>query len=106
MFFNHVHVGTGFLQALGWGGGGFGLILIPLIFGLGWLMYDSKNKVAWLLNSVVCGVIIFSVLSSLIMTFPTTTLLGVIILLLPFAAGGALLLKGAGGPKGLENKLK
>ncbi len=105
MFFNHVHVGTGFLAAFGLGGGGFGLILIPLMCCLGYLMYDSKNKIAWAATSIVCGLIIFSVLSSLVMTFPGMTLLGMIMLLLPFAAGGALLLKGIGGPKGIQNKL-
>src|SRR5271165_5547186 len=99
MFFNQVHLQTSMLQMMGMGGGGFGLVLVPLMFGLGWLMYDSKNKWAWLLTAAVCGFIVFAVLSSLVMTFPTMTLLGTIMLLLPFAAGGALLLKGIGGPK-------
>jgi hypothetical protein len=105
MFFNQVHIGSGMLQVLGLGGGGFALILVPLMVGLGWLMYDSKNKWAWLLTASVCGFIVFAVLSSLVMTFPTMTLLGTIMLLLPFAAGGALLLKGLGGPKALQDKL-
>jgi hypothetical protein len=105
MFFNQVHVGSGVLATLGLGGGGFALILVPLMVGLGWLMYDSKNKWAWLLTASVCGFIVFAVLSSLVMTFPTLTLLGTIMLLLPFAAGGALLLKGLGGPRALQDKL-
>src|ERR1700733_8359939 len=105
MFFNQVRIGSGVLQVLGLGGGGFALILVPLMVGLGWLMYDSKNKWAWLLTASVCGFIVFAVLSSLVMTFPTLTLLGTIMLLLPFAAGGALLLKGRGGPKALQDKL-
>ncbi len=105
MFFNQVHVGSGVLAMLGMGGSGFALILVPLMFGLGWLMYDSKNKWAWLLTASVCGFIVFAVLSSLVMTFPTMTLLGTIMLLLPFAAGGALLLKGLGGPKAMQDKL-
>lgn len=105
MFFNHVHVGTGFFQMLGLGGGGFGLLLIPLMVCLGWLMYDYKNKIAWIATAIMCGVVIFSILSSLVMTFPGMTLLGMIMLLLPFAAGGALLLKGAGGASGLKEKM-
>lgn len=105
MFFNHVHVGTGMLQILGMGGGGFGLLLIPLMVGIGWLMYDSKSKAAWLVTAATCGTIVFSVLSSLVMSLPQISLLGMIMLLLPFAAGGALLLKGIGGPKAIQSKL-
>jgi hypothetical protein len=106
MFFNHVHVGTGFLAFLGMNGGGFALLLIPLMIGIGWMFYDSKNKIAWLLTAASCGVIVFAVLSSLIMNFPSISLLGLLMMLLPFAGGGALLLKGAGGPQGVKEKFK
>jgi len=45
MFFNHLKVGTGFLNMLGMAGGGFGLLLIPLMIGIGWLIYDPKSKI-------------------------------------------------------------
>jgi hypothetical protein len=105
MFFNHVRVGTGMLQMLGMGGGGFGLLLIPLMVGLGWLMYDSKSRAAWIITAGTIGTVVFSVLSSLVMSLPQISLLGMIMLLLPFAAGGALLLKGIGGPKAIQDKL-
>jgi hypothetical protein len=106
MFFNTVRVGTGFLNLFGMGGSGFGLLMIPLMFGIGWLIYNPKSKIPWLLVAATCAVICFSVLSSLIMSFPQTSLLGLMMILLPFAAGGALLLKGVGGPKAIEDKLK
>jgi hypothetical protein len=90
---------------LGMGGGGFGLLLIPLIFGIGWLIYDVKSRWAWLVTAAVTGVIIFSVLNSLVLNFPQISLLGLVMLLLPFAAGGALLLKGVGGPKAIKEKM-
>jgi hypothetical protein len=104
MFFNHVHVGTGVLNMLGLGGGGFGLLLLPLMIGIGWIFYDSKNKWSWLLTACSVGVIIFSVLSSLIVSFPQISLLGIVMLLLPLAAGSALLLKSLGGPKAIKEK--
>jgi hypothetical protein len=104
MVFNHARIGTGFLTAFG--AGGFGLVLVPLVIGIGWLIYDAKNKWAWLLTVGTCIAIVFSVLSSLVLNFPQMTLLGMIMMLAPFAAGGALLLKGIGGPKGIEDKLK
>jgi hypothetical protein len=106
MLFNHIRVGTGMFAALGMGSGGFGLVLIPLLVGLGWMMYDSKNKIGWAITALSIALIFFSALSSLIMMFPSVTLLGLILMLLPFAAGGALLLKGMGGPKGVEQKLR
>ncbi len=108
MFFNHVRVGSPFLAMMGAGGsgGGIGLLFLPLMVGIGWLIYDSKSKIAWILTAISCATLVFSVLSSITMQFPTLTFLGLMLMLLPFAAGGALLLKGMGGPKGIEQKLK
>ncbi|MFN8554280.1 MAG: hypothetical protein U0103_22620 [Candidatus Obscuribacterales bacterium] len=109
MFFNHVRVTGPFMSLLGGfggGGAGIGLLFIPLMVGIGWLIYDSKNKIAWILTTASCAIVIFSVLSSITMQFPSLSFLGLIMMLLPFAAGGALLLKGMGGPKGIEQKIK
>lgn len=105
MFFNHVKVGSGFMSMLGIGGGGFGLLFVPLMLGIGWLIYDSKSKIAWFLTAASCATVVFSVLSSITMQFPTLSFLGLMLMLLPFAAGGALLLKGMGGPKAIEQKI-
>lgn len=104
MFFNHVKVGTGFMSMLGIGGGGFGLLFVPLMLGIGWLIYDAKSKIAWGITAASCAVVVFSVLSSITMNFPQLSFLGLMLMLLPFAAGGALLLKGMGGPKAIEQK--
>ncbi len=106
MFFQHIRVGSSFFAALGMGSGGFGLLLIPLIVGIGWIIYAPKSRVGWVILSASCAIVFFAALSSLIMTFPAVSLFGLIIMLLPLAAGGALLLKGMGGPKGVEEKLR
>ena len=106
MFMNHVHVGTGIMGAFGLGGGGFGLLFVPLMVGIGWLIYDSKSKIPWIVCAMSCGLLIFATLSSLQMIFPNLTFLGMVFMLLPFAAGGALMLKGMGGPKAIEQKFK
>lgn len=93
LLFNHVRVGTGFLTWLGVGGQGFGLILIPLLVGIGFLCYDYKNRIGWVVTAVSLAAIIFGMLSHLVMTFPAMSLLGVIIMLLPFAFGGALVVR-------------
>ncbi len=106
VFFQHVHVGTGFLQALGMGAGGFGLLLIPLLIGIGLIVYNTKNKIGYAIVSVTCALILYTVLASLIMTFTPVSLLGLIIMLVPLAVGGAFVVKGMGGPKGIEYKLR
>jgi hypothetical protein len=104
MFLNHVHVTSSMMSMIGFGGGGFGLLLLPLMAGIGLIFYDSKNKWGWLVTACSLGVIIFAVLSSLVIQFPQISLLGSIMLLLPLAAGSALLLKSMGGPKGIREK--
>lgn len=106
VFFQHVHVGTGFLQALGMGAGGFGLLLIPMLVGIGLIVYNTKNKIGYWIVSITCALVFYSVLSALIMTFTPVSLLGLIIMLVPLAIGGAFVIKGMGGPKGIEYKLR
>jgi hypothetical protein len=106
VFFQHVHVGTGLFQALGLGAGGFAILLIPLLIGIGLIVYNTKNKIGYGIVSVTCALIFYTVLSSLIMTFTPVSLLGLIIMLLPLAVGGAFVVKGMGGPKGIEDKLR
>jgi hypothetical protein len=106
MMFNHIRLGTGFFAMLGMGGQGFGLLLIPLLVGIGWIFYDSKSKGGYAVLALTIGLIIFGCLSSLVMTFPSMTLLGIIMMLLPLALGGALLVKSAGGPAGIKQKMR
>ncbi len=94
MFFNHMKVGTSIFTALGFGQEGFGLVLIPLLIGLGINIYNFKSRVGWVITSASCALIIFAVLSHVIMTFPKISFLGLILMLLPLAAGGALIRKG------------
>ncbi len=51
MMFQHVTVGTGVMGLLGFGSGGFGLLLVPLMFGIGWMFYDSKARAGWAITA-------------------------------------------------------
>jgi hypothetical protein len=106
MLFSHIRVGTGLFAALGLSGQGFGLLLIPLLVGIGWVFYDPKNKLGYAVLSLAIGLIFFGCLSSLVMSFPSISLLGIIMMLLPLALGGALLVKSAGGPAGIKQKFR
>lgn len=106
MLFQYIQIGSGFMGFLGMGGGGFGLLLIPLMVGIGWMFYDSKNRAGWYITSLSCAVIFFAVLATVRITIPNLSLLSMVMMLMPFAIGGALLLKGVGGPKGVEEALR
>ncbi len=106
IFFQHVHLGTGIMQAFGMGGGGLGLLLIPLLAGIGLIIYNKENKIGYAVVSVTCALVLFAVLSSLVMTFPSVSLLGIIIMLAPLTIGAAFFVKGMGGPKGIEYSLR
>ncbi len=106
VFFQHVHIGTGIFQALGMGGGGIGLLLIPLLLGIALIVYNTKNRIGYGIVSISIALIFYTVLSSLIMTFTPVSLLGLIIMLAPLAVGLSFVVRGMGGPKGIENKLR
>ncbi len=106
VFFQHVRVGTGLFQVLGIGTGGFCLLLLPLLIGIGLIVYNRKNKIGYGIVSITCALIFYTVLSSLIMSFTPVSLLGLLIMLLPLVVGGSFLVKGLGGPKGIEDKLR
>ena len=101
MLFQHVRVGTGALAFLGLGSGGFGFVLLPLLVGIGWIFYNPKNKIAWFVTAFALVLIFFSILSSLIMYFPTMSLMSTLIMLLPLSFGVVMILKGLGGPKAI-----
>lgn len=106
LLFQHVKLTTGWGF---WGMSathGIGLLLVPLIFGIGWIFYNAKNIWGWIITAVTVVTMIFAVLSSLRLQFDQMSMLGVVFMLLPFAFGFALILQGIGGPKGLQQAIK
>jgi len=106
VFFQHIRLGTGLIQALGIGTGGFGLLILPLLIGIGLIVYNQKNKIGYAIVAITSALIFFAVLSSLIMTFAPISLLGLIVLLAPLAVGSAFVVKGMGGVKGVEYHMR
>ena len=93
MVLHHVQVGTGMMSWFGFGGQGFGLLLIPLLVGVGFLLYDYKNRFGWVITAASIAVVIFAILSQLVMWFPHMSLFGLLLMFLPFAGGGACIAK-------------
>ncbi|MBN9394918.1 MAG: hypothetical protein J0H83_06710 [Candidatus Melainabacteria bacterium] len=106
MVFQHIHVSSGLLAMLGMGSGGFALLFLPIMIGLGMIFYNSRSKWGWCLTVLGCAVTILATLATLTITFPGVTMMQIIIMFLPFAIGGALLVKGMGGPQGVIDTLK
>jgi hypothetical protein len=95
LFLNHVQVGSSFMGSMfGMGRSGTALILVPLMVGLGMLFFDYKNRVAWIITAACCALLIFSVLASLVITFAHISMLGLVIMLVPFSLGAAFIMKG------------
>ena len=77
--------------------GGFslttGMILIPIIFGIGMIFWNSRNIFGWLLTGGSLIALIFGVLASLQFRIRTMPLFELLIILILLVGGIALFLK-------------
>ena len=81
----------------GWGaplyrfGGGFsvtgGALLIPFMFGVGWIFYNARSVWGWILAGGSVAAIIFGVIINLSITMRTMSLLNLIIILVLMVGG-------------------
>lgn len=78
----------------------FGLTLLPLLAGVGWLFFDGKSKLAWVLAGGGLLVIVVGIIANLRIHFRTTSLYEGLIMLILIAGGLGVIarsLKAAGG---------
>jgi len=96
MLLNAIQVRSSFgmgmrLYGFSAGGGSYGItsgmIMIPFIFGVGFIFYNSKNPVGWLLSIGSLVALIFGVISTIQFTFRSMTAFDLIVILI-LAAGG------------------
>lgn len=106
MVFSHVKVGSSFLAMLAGGGGVVAVFLLPLLIGVGMLFYNYKSKWGRGITALSVVGFLLAVLFTLNFTFPPLSMLQTVMMFLPFAIGGALVVKGLGGPKGVEEAIK
>jgi hypothetical protein len=93
MFFENVQISGGFLGSLGWGPRGFGWSLLPLLFGIAWIVWRPRGLGGWALALLGVVLIGLEVLSSLTFYFRPVSLITVLLMLGPGAVGAALVLK-------------
>jgi len=95
MLLDNIVVSNGFgfgyaLYRLSYGGGwnitGGGL-LIPFMFGVGWIFYNARSPWGWILACGALAAIIFGVLMSLSINIRSMSLLNLIIILVLMVGG-------------------
>lgn len=85
MLISRVTVTSGFWN---WGGyNTFGLSLVPLIFGIGFVFFNGRSVIGWLLVFAGAVIIGAGILMNLQIYFQPTSLFNTIIMLILFAGG-------------------
>ena len=79
-----------------------GMIMIPFIFGVGLIFYNSKNILGWVLSIGSVTGLIFGVISSIRFSFKTMTSFDLIVILVLAIGGLGLFLRSL---KALDAKL-
>ncbi len=88
------HFGMG-MRLYSFGGYGVtsGMILIPFIFGIGIVFYNSRNALGWLLSLGALAALIFGVISSINFSFRHMSAFDLIVILVLVAGGLGLFLR-------------
>jgi len=89
MLTSNVVVTSGFANVFG--SHTFGLSLLPLLIGAGWLFYDGRSVVGWIL--LVCGasIVLLGVLMNLRAYFEPLSLFDTLVMLILLAGGLGLM---------------
>ena len=69
----------------------FGLSLLPLIIGAGWLFFDGKSVVGWILSIAGAAIIFVGIIVNLHIYFEPTTLFNTVMMLVLLAGGLGLM---------------
>lgn len=70
-----------------------GMIMIPFMFGVGLIFYNSKNIIGWILSIGSISGLIFGVISSIRFSFKTMTSFDLIVILILAIGGLGLFLR-------------
>lgn len=97
LFFDSIRVTSGFHWGLAvYSFGGFsltsGMILIPLVFGIGFIFYDAESVVGWILALGSLLALIFGVIRSIAFVFQSMSLFSLLVILVLLFGGLGLFL--------------
>jgi uncharacterized protein len=72
----------------GWfGGGSFGLTLVPLVVGVGFLFFDGKSRAGWVLTGLGAVIILAGIIVNLEIFFRPTSLFSTLVMLVLLFGG-------------------
>ncbi len=91
LFLNQVQVHSSWGNL--WGYNSFGLSLVPLLVGVGFLFYSGKSMIGWILTILGFGIILAGILMNLDVYFKQTSLYNTLIMLVLLAGGLGLIIK-------------
>lgn len=82
---NQVTVTSGYWRL--WGYNGFGLTLLPLVVGIGFLFFDGKSIVGWLLTVAGAVILFVGIIMNLDIYFRPTSLFNTLAMLVLLLGG-------------------
>lgn len=74
-----------------WGYNAFGLALVPLLFGIGFLFFNGRNPVGWLFTFIGLAIIFAGILGSMSIYFQPTNLFATLVILTLLVGGIGLI---------------
>ena len=93
---NQVTVTSGYWRIGGYNA--FGLSLLPFIVGIGWLFFNGRSVVGWLLTLAGAVIIFVGILMNLEIYFRATSLFNTILMLVLLTGGIGLVARSVRGP--------
>ncbi len=91
LLLNQVTVHSGFWSWFG--GNTFGLTLLPMIVGIGFLFFDGKSSIGWVLTTLGALIIVAGIIANLQIYFQPTSLYNTLIMLILVAGGLGLIVR-------------
>lgn len=91
LLLNQVTVRSGFWRIFNYSA--FGITLIPFLFGIGFLFYNSKSLVGWILTVGGLLIIFTGILANLEIYFRPTSLWNTLTMLVLLVGGSALVFR-------------
>lgn len=93
MLLQQVDVNGGYWN-FGWGSGtSFGLTLVPMLLGIGFLFYDARSPVGWVLAAAGGVILLAGIIANMQIHFRTTSLYNTLLMLGMLVAGLGLVFR-------------
>lgn len=83
-----------------WGPNTFGLSLLPMLVGIGFLFFEGRSKVGWVLTGLGALIIVAGIISNLQIYFVPTSLFNTLVMLALLAGGIGLIARSVRPAKG------